>query len=753
MPKVSDTPSALKPYLTHGVDLNGGTADNVTGDCPFCGREGKLSVKVATGEWRCFSCNEGASNGKVAQGGNAYTFMRKLWDQSGQQLDEQALGQLKEARCLLYRETLTEWGLVQSCITGDWLAPGYNAEDKLNNLYRYLPTGKGRRVWQPTPGTVGEEAAEIHHQLHRPANYNKEADTYYVCEGLGDGMIAWETMRNLRQLEDGSLVATSNPEASMLANAEVLAVPGAGIFNRSWCQLFAGKRVVLMYDSDHPRQHPKDKTKVIPPVGASFLKRVVGMLALAEELPRQVDYLCWGPEGYDPKLKDGYDVKDHLSKGNDLVERGKLLKQLLDKVQPVPAEWSESEAPGKVGLRMLPCTEWKTLVNSWRKALQWGDGLNRALQVMLACIMSTNLRGDQLWFKIIGPPGCGKSTLCEAVSVNKKYVYPKSHIRGFHSGYKTDKAGKEDHGLLTKAKGKCLVTKDGDTLLRTPNLESVLAEARDIYDRTSRTHYKNSMGKDWEGINMTWLLCGTSSLRQIDSSELGERFLDCVIMDDIDPDLELQILMRHAYSTEQNMEYRGKGSGKVEEQYDADLLNAMRLAGGYIGYLCHNAPQLVGSVQMSDAARRQCIDYARFVAYLRARPGRRDNEKAERELATRLVGQLIRLSKCLAAVMNKKQADAEVMEQVRRVALDTARGRTYDIMTHLYEAGKEGLELKAIAQRTSQKKEEELGLLRFMRLIGAVELNITRQGGYTREPRWCMTSMLNKLWRQVVGSV
>src|SRR5436305_8280685 len=56
MPKVSDIPKVLRPFQSLGVVLSPsslGGGDHATGDCPFCGREGKFSVSLASGQWDC----------------------------------------------------------------------------------------------------------------------------------------------------------------------------------------------------------------------------------------------------------------------------------------------------------------------------------------------------------------------------------------------------------------------------------------------------------------------------------------------------------------------------------------------------------------------------------------------------------------------------------------------------------------------------------------------------------------------------
>lgn len=345
---------------------------------------------------------------------------------------------------------------------------------------------------------------------------------------------------------------------------------------------------------------------------------------------------------------------------------------------------------------------------------------------------------------------CGKSTLCEALSVNKKYIVAKSTLRGFHSGYQTDSEGAEDHSLVSKLFNKTLVTKDGDTLLQSPNVKQILSEARDVYDRTSRTSYRNKASRSYEGINMTWLLCGTSSLRELDSSELGERFLDCVIMDAIDDELEDEILLRKAHQAERALAFEADGT--LETQNDPDMTLAMRLTGGYVSYLRENARDLLAEVTIPDSSLRRCIQLGKFVAYMRARPSKSQEEKAEREFATRLVSQLVRLSKCLGVVLNRKTVDDEVLRRVTKVALDTARGRTLEIAKWLYQAGEEGLDHKPLSMYTNQEPAKELLLLRFLRRIGAVETFSRKINGVlSTTPRWRLTPKLRELYKEVMG--
>lgn len=422
------------------------------------------------------------------------------------------------------------------------------------------------------------------------------------------------------------------------------------------------------------------------------------------------------------------------------------LKDLLGLVAPVPEAWLSGahRSPERVQpMDCQDCQEWRLLVRQWRKALRWTDGLDYALGCMLATIVSTKTVGDQLWMKVMGPAGCGKSTLCEAVSTSRQFVLAKSTIRGFHSGFGD---GQEDNSLIAQLYDKTLVTKDGDTLLQSPNLGQILSEARDLYDCTSRTHYRNRTSRDYAGVRMTWLLCGTSSLRSIDSSELGERFLDCLIMEGIDDDLEDEVLLRVAYRAERNLSF--EANGKMETQQDPAMAQAMQLTGGYVNYLRRNATELLGKVTMPEASMLHCICLGKLVAYMRARPSKVQEETSEREFGARLVSQHVRLAKCLAVVLNRRAVDRQVMARVQRVALDTARGDTLEIVKQLYEAP-DGMETKAVSLFTSMTQEKTRSLLRFLRKIGVVTLVERRQGRMTSR-RWTLTPRLRALWKKVL---
>ena len=340
----------------------------------------------------------------------------------------------------------------------------------------------------------------------------------------------------------------------------------------------------------------------------------------------------------------------------------------------------------------------------------------------------------------------GKSVLCEAISSNKKYVLAKSTIRGFHSGFGNGDG--EDNSLLKACTGKTLVTKDGDTLLQSPNLGQILAEARDVYDTVSRTHYRNKQSKNYEGVRMTWILCGTSSLLSLDTSELGERFLKCIIMDGIDDDLEDEILLGSARSAARNVSLEAGKDANTKD--DPTMLTAVALTGGYVDYLRKNASDLLSAVEISHDALWLCTRFGKFVAYMRARPSVLQEEHSEREFASRLVKQITRLAFTTAVVLNKTSIDEEVLRRVKKITLDTSRGVVLTIMTYLYYLDEEGCQVSTMSLALHKTDQEIRTLLKFLRHIGAVEIFQPEGGGTRKAKLYRITKRLEKLYKEVM---
>ena len=303
MPKIAELPHNLRPFAFHGLDINWKEGEaQASAACPWCGDEEHFSIKVETGQWACFKCQQGNAKG----GGNALTFIQMLWDESDKATRDYE--EIRSDRRLLRVETLEAWGVCRSILSGEWLIPGYSVKGRLVQLYVYRQDRGGRFIVQATPARGSISSAGLFGRLF----YDERKRHVYLCEGCWDGMALWETMKEAKPF-DGHLQMTASHEDNLLADINVLAVPGCSIFEEGWLPLFADKVVMLLYDNDYPRINPKTGEQMAP--GAlQGMRKAAEMLSGAKQPPAEIRCVKWGPAFYNLDLPSGYDVRDLLTK-------------------------------------------------------------------------------------------------------------------------------------------------------------------------------------------------------------------------------------------------------------------------------------------------------------------------------------------------------------------------------------------------------------------------------------------------------
>lgn len=732
----------VKMYQFHGINVKAKEGKKeATAVCPVCGRDDKFTVDVASGKFQCFVCRMG----NMREGGNIYTFLNILATESLGRTSDEEFEQLRVHRKLTSIKTLKDWGVAKSFITDEWVLPAYNNDQKLNQLYKYTKDiSRDKYIYYATAG--------LSHSLFGTHLFDHDKPTVYICEGPWDAMALYEVLRHARVDKDtGGYAYTERTAESLYTRANVIATPGCNVFMPIWSFLCKGKDVVILYDSDHPR---KKDGKDIEPGSIVGAKKVARTLKESGYEPKSIKFLKWGEEFFDPTKPSGYDLRDALAESKHIKNRVLNLKKLLDKVTTIPEKWLEGVVKRETK-RILPepCSSWNELVQAWRKAMKWSEGLETALAVMISSIMSTPLRGDQIWVKIISPPSTGKSTLCEAVNVAANNVVSVSSLTGFSSGYQSDKEGTEDNSLINRVQMKTLVVKDADTLLKSPNKEQILSQLRDIYDTAFRTSYKNKMSREYQGIRMSVILCGTSSLMELDSADLGARFLDCNIMETVDDELERTILWKRANIVEK--ECRLRVDNQIDTHYEPNLLKAMKLTGGYIEYLLNKKNKypenLMNRIKANPNSIRICMDYSMFIARIRARPSEKQDEAVERELASRLVGQLVKMGNCLAVVTQQFEINDKILEMLRKISIDTSRGRTIRICDVLYRVANHGMGTDSIAKFAEIDPKKIHNLLLFLHKIKVIRRFQPVIGGVKQNSiRWKLTDTMRNLYEQVV---
>lgn len=736
-PQPEELPVGVRTFRFHGLPLEwekGGT--DAVGDCPFCHREGKFGVNLKTGQWQCFPCGES---------GNPLTFLRKLWEMSDKQTKSTALDLLAKDRGFLFPETLIPWELVQSAITGKWLVPEYGADGKLCCLSKWVMGPKGKVVLYASPKVCG-----INHGMFGMQIYKKDAKDLWILEGWSDPISLYEVLRITKQDDEGKVSITGAEGSSLYHDASVIGIPGVNTFKEQWLLLAAGKRVFLCFDNDYPKQDPETKREK-GLQGYLGMKKLAGMLLNSSTPPEEINYLCWGEKGYDPAFKDGYDVRDFFSQGKTPNDRVSLVPHLLGKIRPIPMDWGTLPKKGEhrqAGLEPLPCTSWEVLRAAYEKALLWHDGLDVALSVVLAVVASTGFPCDQLWLQLISPVSSGKGEIIAGLVANEKWCKEVGTFTGFHSGFQSDGEGKEDHSLIALIKNMTFIIKEGDTLLKATNREKILSQLREAYDKYCSTSYGNKVKRDYKDHPFTSIICGTDSMYELDASELGARYVNLSILEEIEPEMETQINLKKFNQIWQNKGAHVNGDGKSGDT--PEKIYARRLCAGYVQHLRENAEELRAGVHCDPNLGDRLDRLVTFIAMMRARPAKKQNESEGRELSARLMGQFTALAVHLPIAISRKAVDTEVMRRIVKVVMCTARGSTFKLATWLYYSGQEGADTTALSVWLNQEEGATGKLLRF---LSSKKLGVTERykptEGVTRRWKWRLTERFRELYKEV----
>lgn len=727
MPKTVHTPPAVRPYVFHGLSVENQESDSPKADCPFCGRDGRFGISNKSdddGRFRCVAC--GVS-------GNAASFCEQLHAASTTATHDYSL--IVNHRGLP-EDALRAWGVCQSVVTREWVVPAYSASGKVCNLYRYVPVRKdGKTVWvlMQTPELSGGLFG-----LHLWDGARKAA---WVNEGPWDGIATWDAFRKTGR------------------DANVVATPGCGYFADSWLSLFGDKDVVLAYDNDYPRERDG---KISPPAGWEGVKRACQKIAGSDPKPESVSFVAWdsgdagynpttGGQGYTTSRKDGFDCRDLLSPR--VVRAADGVARLEELVRPAPASWSEGAQKRGANrgdyVKTEACKSWKELDAAWGDAALWDDSLRGALVVLLSSVASVPGQGEQCWVKLISPPSTFKSKLCSAVATARSFVVEDDGMNGFFSGYNDAKAGEQvkDRSLVARLYGKTLITKEGATLIDSPMRDVIISQARTLYDGSASKTYNNKVRWEHHGLRFTWILSGTPSLRRLDASELGQRFIDYVIMDSIDPVHERKIIF--SALAKQLQASQVTSNGCVESTVDSKYLRACKLTGGYVEHLRRIAPDAVKDVEVPKGALERIGRLASFIEYMRARPSDLEDDGSTRALGTRVGGQILKMAQYASIVVEKDAADApSVWKVVEKVAKDTARGRTYQIATTLASHPK-GLSSLDVARLTGEDPKKETPYLTFLVKLGAVESFDPHGRKNVAVAKYRLTKRFASLYREV----
>jgi hypothetical protein len=97
--------------------------------------------------------------------------------------------------------------------------------------------------------------------------------------------------------------------------------------------------------------------------------------------------------------------------------------------------------------------------------------------------------------------------------------------------------------------------------------------------------------------------------------------------------------------------------------------------------------------------------------------------------------------------------DGDIFRRVRKVALDTSRGISLEIVGSIYSMGEEGAETKGIAMEVSRKEDKVRSMLWFLHAIEVAETfrpESDSKAGIKSKPRWRLTQRFNEIYERVM---
>ncbi len=571
------------------------------GACPFCHKIDHFFFGPENGwGWGCKSCQAK---------GNIYTFIQTLYDKLCT-VDENALGILAQERYISY-EALTRNGFRWNARNGTYVIPTYNTTDKMNHLYKVDASLKEGKIKRHIYNCPGLDPTLMGWNAHLK-------EKVFLVEGLWDKPAMEDIVGPARDFS-------------------VLGFPGSG-FRPGWCNAFAGRHLYLITDNDKAGKDHRD----------FILKKIES----APQKPLSIHVMEW-IEGV---FKEGYDVND-LSRD----KKSFAFDFIMDSMQSIDSIKTSTPSVSEI-IPDASCQSFEDLCDACKEIYYFTDDMRSLLHLLITTLYSLKIEGEQLWVRVIGPPGSSKTTIAK-ISGASDLAVMRSSFTGILSGWKDDDPS--DASLIPMITGKALIVKDGDALLQLPNVKQILSQLRDFYDKFISATYLNRVSYEYENIRSAFIFCGTHALRNMDNAALGERFLD----------FELRV-------TNADRDQITKAAIRTQEEEASNgCSKEPTIAAKAKNFIDNILLNMEGVAKLHQDDRDALEVFGKIISYMRAPVER--NRSGELlyppspEVPSRISKQMVKLYQCAPLIFGKYEPDTSTYDLARHVTGDIIDTKSY----------------------------------------------------------------------------
>lgn len=538
-------------------------------------------------------------------GGNVYTFLNQIYDNLIKNKDDNLLRSLARLKYVSYLK-LKEWGIVP-LHKNEYVIPYFNDAGKICNLKRYPLGRKGLFTPEIRAGIYGVQ------QLF---DSEKRGFPIFVVEAEFNAItLDWFFQK-------------------IGFNAICIAIHGT--YNKDLLDYLQGWNVYLCLDND--------------------LEAKTQSIKLAEKLKdkaNSINLLIWPPE-----FSKSYDIrdfiKDYVLLAKDM-EGGKA--KLFSLFREIKAD------TGEIQSKNIPTCSYEEVLDEFSKTVQLSPNFIIAFKLSLATVVSQSLPGKRpVWLFLVGPPGCGKSTICSAFRLaNSHCIFQSSiHAKALVSGY-SGRTG-FDPSLIPKLNKKSLILQDFTEVLAKSQQEKgeIFSILRGVYDGNLQRAFGQGTIRDY--YSSFSIVSGvTRAIYGENTAGLGERFIRFNMFSSPLEAFEQQTiaLERDLEGDTCDLNVQKKVIGFLENKYDTSISNLKTYIPKWFIAKLQSLTTLV-AILRTPVERHIFGRMANQVIY-----------KPEPEKGNRLAVQFQRLALALCLIEYKPEIDEEIYNILKQVGRDS----------------------------------------------------------------------------------